>query len=49
MNEEIIKRVVADLNEKWGNEDWKTLSEEEKTRIVREFIEENDVLNGTVQ
>lgn len=49
MNEELIKKVVAMLNEKWGNEDWKILSEEEKLSIVKEFIDENDLLNKTVQ
>lgn len=49
MNEELIKKVVAMLNEKWGNEDWKILSEEEKLSIVKEFIGENDLLNKIVQ
>ena len=49
MNEELIKKVVAILDEKWGNEDWKKLSEAEKIRIVGEFIEENDLLNKIVQ
>lgn len=49
MNEELIKKVVALLNEKWGNEEWKILSEEEKLSIVKEFIDKNDLLNKTVQ
>ncbi len=49
MNEELIKKVVAILDEKWGNEDWKKLSEAEKTRIVGEFIEEDGLLNKIVQ
>ena len=43
MNEELIKKVVALLNEQWGNEEWKNLSEAEKTRLVEEQ------LNKTVQ
>lgn len=49
MNEELIKKVVALLNEQWGNEDWKNLTEEEKLRIVKEYIDENNLLNGIVQ
>jgi len=49
MNEELIKKVVALLNEQCGNEDWKNLTEEEKLRIVKEHIDENNLLNGIVQ
>ena len=49
MNEELIKKVVSLLNEQWGNEDWKKLTEEEKLRIVRESIDEEDLLNKIVQ
>ena len=49
MNEELIKKVVAVLNERWGNEDWKELTEEEKLRIVGEYLNEDDELNGIVQ
>lgn len=49
MNEELIKKVVAVLDEKWGNEDWKKLTEEEKLRIVGEYIGESGLLNGSVQ
>lgn len=49
MNEELIKKVVAILDEQCGNEDWKKLSGEEKTRIVRESIDEEDILNKIVQ
>ncbi len=49
MNEELIKKVVAMLNEQWGNEDWKNLTEEEKLRIVSEHIDENNLLNNSVQ
>ena len=48
MNEE-LKKVVAVLDEKWGNEDWKKLTEEEKLRIVGEYIGESGLLNGSVQ
>ena len=41
MNEELIKKVAAILDERWGNEDWKRLTEEDKLRAVREFIGEN--------
>lgn len=49
MNEELIKKVVAILDEKWGNEDWKKLTKEEKLRIVGEHIDESGLLNGNVQ
>ena len=49
MNEELIKKVVALLNEQWGNEDWKNLTEEEKLRIVKEYIDENGLLIDSVQ
>lgn len=49
MNEELIKKVVAILDEKWGNEDWKRLSVAEKTRIVGESIDEDDLLDEIVQ
>lgn len=49
MNEELIKKVVAVLNERWGNEDWKELTEEEKLRFVGEYLNEDDELNGIVQ
>ncbi len=49
MNEELIKKVVAVLNERWGNEDWKKLTEEEKLRIVCEYLNEDGELNGIVQ
>lgn len=49
MNEELIKKVVAVIDEKWGNEDWKKLTEEEKLRIVGEYIGESGLLNGSVQ
>lgn len=49
MNEELIKKVVALLNEQWDNENWKNLTEEEKIRIVGEFIEEDGLLNKIVQ
>lgn len=49
MKEELIKKVIAMLNEQWGNEDWKNLAEEEKLRIVEEFIGESGLLNGNVQ
>lgn len=49
MNEELIKKVVAVLNERWGNEDWKKLTEEEKLRIVGEYLNEDGELNGIVQ
>lgn len=44
MNEELINKVVAALDERWGNEDWKKLSAAEKTRLVKEQL-----LNGSVQ
>lgn len=44
MNEELINKVVAALDERWGNEDWKRLPEAEKARLVKEQL-----LNGTVQ
>ena len=44
MNEELINKVVAALDELWGNEDWKKLPEEEKIRLVKEQL-----LNETVQ
>lgn len=40
MNEELINKIVAILNEKWGNEDWNGLSEEEKIRIVEQQLNE---------
>lgn len=49
MNEELIKKVVALLNEQWGNEEWKNLTEEEKLRTVKEYIDESNLLNGIVQ
>lgn len=49
MKEELIKKVVALLNEQWGNEVWKNLTEEEKLQIVKEYIDENGLLNGIVQ
>ena len=49
MNEELIKKVVAVLNERWGNEDWKKLTEEEKLRFVGEYLNEDNELNGIVQ
>jgi len=49
MNEELIKKVVAILNEQWGNEEWKNLTEEEKLRTVKEYIDESNLLNGIVQ
>ena len=48
MNEELIKKVVAILDEKWGNEDWKKLSDDEKTKIVGEYIKDG-LLNESVQ
>lgn len=44
MNEELINKVVAALDEQWGNEDWKKLPEAEKIRLVKEQL-----LNETVQ
>ena len=44
MNEELINKVVAILDEQWGNEDWKKLSAAEKIRLVKEQL-----LNKTVQ
>lgn len=49
MNEELIKKVVAILNEKWGNEDWKNLTDEDKMRIVWEFISENNMTENAIQ
>ena len=49
MNEELIKKVVAILNEKWGNEDWKNLTDEDKMRIVGEFISENNMTENAIQ
>ena len=43
MNEELIKKVVAILDEQWGNEDWKKLSEAEKIRLVKEQLLNNSV------
>lgn len=40
MNKELIKKVVAILDEQWGNKDWKNLSEEEKLRIVEQQLNE---------
>lgn len=48
MNEELIKKVVAILDEKWGNEDWKKLSDDEKTEIVGEYIKDG-LLNESAQ
>lgn len=48
MNEELIKKVVAILDEKWGNEDWKKLSDDEKMEIVGEYIKDG-LLNESVQ
>lgn len=48
MNEELIKKVVAILNEKWGNEDWKNLTDEDKMRIVGEFISENNMTDNAI-
>ena len=44
MNEELIDKVVAILDEQWGNEDWKKLSAAEKFRLVKEQL-----LNKNVQ
>ena len=41
MNEELINKVVAILDEQWGNEDWKELSTEEKIQLVKEQLNEN--------
>lgn len=49
MKEELIKKVVAIIDEKCGDEGWKNLAEEEKLRIVEEFIGESGLLNGNVQ
>jgi len=43
MSEELIKKVVAILDEQWGNEDWKSLTEEEKIRLVKEQLLNNSV------
>ena len=48
MNEELIDKIIAILNER-GSHDWNRLSVEEKKRIVKDYILTDDALNDFVQ